>query len=174
MPCRLEQRQTSHGFQLTAATSGSSNTDSCRRDMVLLSTETRPFTKDITDLTHSDRVSTSTSSFLAQRRAYSSTESKINLELCFQIKDLDSLYLGPLERILIHHNPIRLTITNYLLKRKATFVADDILILSEKMSFDIACESSAKHEMSRLVFLQQFKKLKLSSATAVICALRVN
>ena len=39
--------------------------------MVLLSTETRLFTKDITDLTHSDSVSTSTSSFLAQRRAYS-------------------------------------------------------------------------------------------------------
>ena len=70
----------------SAATSGSSNTDSCRRDMVLLSTETRLFTKDITDLTHSDRVSTSTSSFLAQCRAYSSTESKINLEFCFQVK----------------------------------------------------------------------------------------
>ena len=63
--------------------------------MVLLSTETRLFT----DLTHSDRVSTSTSSFLAQRRAYSSTESNINLEFCFQVKDLGSLYLGPLERM---------------------------------------------------------------------------
>ena len=69
-----------------AATSGSSNTDSCRRDMVLLSTETRLFTKDITVLTHSDRVSTSTSSFLAQRRAYSSTDSKIDLEFCFQVQ----------------------------------------------------------------------------------------
>ena len=38
----------------SAATSGSSNTDSCRRDMDLLNTETRLFTKDITDLTHSD------------------------------------------------------------------------------------------------------------------------
>ena len=62
--------------------------------MVLLSTEPRPFTKDITDLTHSERVSTSTSSFLAQCRAYSSTESKINLEFCFQVKDLVFLYLG--------------------------------------------------------------------------------
>ena len=53
--------------------------------MVLLSTETRLFTKDITDLTHSDRVSTYTSSFLAQRRAYSSTKSKINLKFCFQV-----------------------------------------------------------------------------------------
>ena len=60
--------------------------------MVLLSAETRLFTKDITDLTHSDRVSTSMSSFLAQRRVYSSTESKINLEFCFQVKDLGSLY----------------------------------------------------------------------------------
>ena len=42
-------------------------------DVVLLSTETRLFTKDITDLTHSERVSTSTSSFLAQHCAYSST-----------------------------------------------------------------------------------------------------
>ena len=83
----------------SAATSGSSNTDSCRRDIVLLSTETRLFTKDITDLNDSDRVLTSTSSFLAQRRAYSSTESKINLEFCFQVKDLGSLYLGPLERM---------------------------------------------------------------------------
>ena len=67
--------------------------------MVLLSTERRLFTKDITDLTHSERVSTSTSSFLAQRRAYSSTESKINLEFCFQVKDLGFLYLGPLEKM---------------------------------------------------------------------------
>ena len=67
--------------------------------MVLLSTETRLFTKDITDLTNSDRVSTSTSSFLAQRRVYSYTQSKINLEFCFQVKDRGSLYLGPLERM---------------------------------------------------------------------------
>ena len=59
--------------------------------MVLLSTETRLFTKDITDLTHSEDVSTSTSSFFNQRRAYSSTESKIYLEFCFQVKDLGSL-----------------------------------------------------------------------------------
>ena len=39
------------------------------------------------------------SSFLAQRRAYFSTESKINLEFCFRVKDLGSLYLGPLERM---------------------------------------------------------------------------
>ena len=83
----------------SAATSGSSNTDSCRRDMVLLSTDTRLFIKDITDLTHLDRVSISRSPFLAQRRAYSSTESKINFEFCFQIKDLGFLYLGPLERM---------------------------------------------------------------------------
>ena len=76
MPCRLEQR-----------------------DMVLLSTKTRLFTKDITDLTHSDKVSTITSSFLAQRRAYSSTESKIDLEFCFQVKYLGFLYLGLLERM---------------------------------------------------------------------------
>ena len=99
MPFRLGHRQTFHVFQLTAATSGSSNTDSCRRDMVLLSTETRLFTTDITVLIHSDRISTSTSSFLAERRAYSSAESKINLEFCFQVKDLGSLYLGPLERM---------------------------------------------------------------------------
>ena len=83
----------------SAATCGSSNTNLCRQDMVLLSTETRLFTKAITVLTHSDRVSTSTSSFLAQRRAYPSTESKINLEFCFQVKDLGSLYLEPLERM---------------------------------------------------------------------------
>ena len=77
----------------SAPTSASSNIDSCRRDMVLLSTEIRLFTKDITDLTHSERVSTSTSSFLAQRCAYFSTESKMNLEFCFQVKDLGSLYL---------------------------------------------------------------------------------
>ena len=55
-------------------------------DMVLLTTETRLFTKDITDLTHSESVSTSSSAFLAQRRAYSLTESKINMEFCFQVK----------------------------------------------------------------------------------------
>ena len=49
----------------SAATSGSSNTET----VVLLSTETRLFTNDIADLTNSDRVSTSMSSFLAQRRA---------------------------------------------------------------------------------------------------------
>ena len=54
--------------------------------MVLLSTETRLFTKAFTVLTHSDRVSTSTSSFLAQRRAYTSTESKINFEILFPNK----------------------------------------------------------------------------------------
>ena len=100
MPCRLEQRQTFHGFLAKSAeTSGSSNTDSCRQDMVLLSTETRLFTKDITDLIHSDRVLISASYFLAQRRAYSSTESKINLEFSFQVKDLCFLYLGPLVRM---------------------------------------------------------------------------
>ena len=69
----------------SAATYGSSNIDSCLRDMVLLSTETRLFIKDFTDLTYSDRVSTSTPSSLAQRCAYSSTESKINLESCFPV-----------------------------------------------------------------------------------------
>ena len=54
--------------------------------MVLLSTETRLFTKGITDLTHSERVSISTSSFLAQHRAYYSTESKINLDFFFPSK----------------------------------------------------------------------------------------
>ena len=45
------------------------------------------------------QVSTSTFSFLAQHRAYSSTESKINLEFGFQVKDLGCLYLRPSERM---------------------------------------------------------------------------
>ena len=67
--------------------------------MFLLRTKTRLYTKVITFLTHSDRVSTSTSSFLVQRRAFPSRESKIDLELCYQVKDYGSLYLGPLKRM---------------------------------------------------------------------------
>ena len=56
--------------------------------MVLLSTKIHLFTKDITDFTHSEIVSASTSSCFAPRRADSSTESKINFEFCFQVNDL--------------------------------------------------------------------------------------
>ena len=47
---------------------------------------------------------------------------------------------------------------------QAKFVADDIhnffFFFSEKTRLDISCESSAKHEMSRLVFSEKSKKIK--------------
>ena len=69
-------------------------------------------------------------------------------------------------------------------KHKAKFVADDILIFffffSEKTSFDISCESSAKqtiHMKYQDLFSLKNKKnkiKKLSSAAVVTGALRVN
>ena len=46
---------------------------------------------------------------------------------------------------------------------------------SKKTSLDISCESSAKHEISRLVFFEKLKKkyFKMLSAAVVIGTLRV-
>ena len=50
------------------------------------------------DLTHSKRVSTSTSSFLAHRLAYSSHASMMILKLWCHENETGSLYFGPLHK----------------------------------------------------------------------------
>ena len=65
----------------------------------MLSTETSLFTKDITDLTHSEWISTSTSSFLPGVVHTLQQNPKLIWNSVLRVKDLVSLYFGPLERM---------------------------------------------------------------------------
>ena len=57
------------------------------------------FRTSVIDLIHPEKVSTSTSSFLAHRLAYSSQVSMIMLKIWYNEYEIDSLYFGPLLKI---------------------------------------------------------------------------
>ena len=67
MLCLPEQQQIFWWSSASsAATSGSSNTDACRRDMVVAIIEIGLLTKDRTALTHAEWVSTSSSFYISR------------------------------------------------------------------------------------------------------------
>ena len=79
-------------------TSGSQNIDSCLVLTERLSGGILRFRTSAIDLTHSERVSTSTSSLLAHRLAYSSHASMMILKFWCHENETGSLYFGPLRK----------------------------------------------------------------------------
>ena len=78
--------------------SGSQKIDSCLVLRERLSLQILRFRKSAIDLTHSERVSTSTSPFLAYRLAYSSYASMMVLKFWCHETETESLYFGPLRK----------------------------------------------------------------------------
>ena len=72
--------------------------DSCLVFTELLGRQFLRFKTSAIDLTHSERMSTSTSPFLAHRLAYSSHVSMMMLKLLCHENKTGSLYFGPLRK----------------------------------------------------------------------------
>ena len=79
-------------------TSGSQKMDSCLVLTESLSRGIQRFRTSAIDLTHSERVSTSISFFLAHRLAYSSHASMMILKFWCHENETGSLYFGPLRK----------------------------------------------------------------------------
>ena len=79
-------------------TSGSQKMDSCLVLTERLSRRMLRFRTSAMDLTYSERVSTSTSSFLAYRLAYSSHASMMILKFWCHENETGYLYFGPLRK----------------------------------------------------------------------------
>ena len=139
-------------LERSLTTSGSLKMDSCLVLTECLSRRILRFRTSAIDLIHSERVSTSTSSFFAHRLAYSSHASMIMPKCWCHEYETGSLYFGP------------------LLKRSLSFILRTILrlpnsphtshvsVIVEKYSFfpGVTSELNQTYEDLTAIFLKDF------------------